>query len=173
MGTVVRRNAPNGEVSRPLLSFCVFVETSKKEKAPGNGALGQIQVFSLLVREVHDHGVGDDVAAFADVGIRQRDLPTSSQTGDILEVCRLGTSGDCGGEGRHHKEESPKHIVSFLHETKAGGVEIISQNGISLILTPPRMQVKSFVHTEMGGALAPRRTERLRFPRRREGELAD
>ena len=120
MGTVVRRNAPNGEVSRPLLSFCVFVETSKKEKAPGNGALGQIQVFSLLVREVHDHGVGDDVAAFADVGIRQRDLPTSSQTGDILEVCRLGTSGDCGGEGRHHKEESPKHIVSFLHETKAG-----------------------------------------------------
>ena len=93
MGTVVRRNAPNGEVSRPLLSFCVFVETSKKEKAPGTGALGQIQVFSLLVREVHDHGVGDDVAAFADVGIRQRDLPTSSQTGDILEVCRLGAPG--------------------------------------------------------------------------------
>ena len=28
MGTVVRRNAPNGEVPRPLRSLCVFVETS-------------------------------------------------------------------------------------------------------------------------------------------------
>ena len=26
MGTVVRHNAPNGEVPRPLRSFCVFVE---------------------------------------------------------------------------------------------------------------------------------------------------
>ena len=28
MGTVVRRNAPNGEVPRPLRSLCVFVEIS-------------------------------------------------------------------------------------------------------------------------------------------------
>ena len=27
MGTLVRREAPNGEVPRPLRSFCVFVET--------------------------------------------------------------------------------------------------------------------------------------------------
>lgn len=71
-------------------------------------------------------------------------LVNAPVAGEIVSVSqaicrerRLGSPGDCGGEGRHHKEESPKHIVSFLHETKAGGVEIISQNGISLTLTLP------------------------------------
>ena len=32
MGTVVRRNAPNGEVPRPLRSLCVFVENSRSDR---------------------------------------------------------------------------------------------------------------------------------------------
>ena len=31
MGTVVRPEGPNGEVPRPLRSFCVFVERSQKK----------------------------------------------------------------------------------------------------------------------------------------------
>ena len=36
MGTVVRRDAPNGEVPSPLRSFCVFVE-NKQRAAPETG----------------------------------------------------------------------------------------------------------------------------------------